>query len=162
MKNRHLRKLFVVFSIAILASGGLLGIALAKINEGKNNPAQETSNLPSIGQNSLIGIANPIEPITIKKVKVVVTAYSSTTWQTDSTPFITASGEWVKDGIVANNLLPFGTEIRIPEIYGDKIFVVEDRMNSRKGKYHVDIWFEDYCQAKDFGAKFTYIEVLES
>jgi 3D (Asp-Asp-Asp) domain-containing protein len=50
----------------------------------------------------------------------------------------------------------------LPEIYGDKIFVVEDRMHSRKGYYHVDIWQSTYTEAKDFGAKRTYIEVLEN
>lgn len=97
----------------------------------------------------------------VKKIKMVVTAYSSTLEQTDSTPFITASGENVADGIVANNMLPFGSKIRIPELYGDKVFVVEDRMHQRKGKYHLDIWFPEYSQAKNFGAKITYIEVLK-
>ena len=98
----------------------------------------------------------------IKKIKMVVTAYSSTPEQTDNTPFITSSGKNVADGIVANNMLPFGAKIRIPELYGDKIFVVEDRMHQRKGKYHLDIWLPEYLQAKKFGAKITYIEVLES
>lgn len=98
----------------------------------------------------------------VKKIKVIITAYSSTEDQTDDTPFITASGKEVADGIVANNLLPFGTKIRIPEIYGDKIFVVEDRMNKRKSDYHFDIWFPTYMQAKNFGAKTAEIEVLES
>jgi len=92
----------------------------------------------------------------------VVTAYSSTVAQTDSDPFITAAGTWVKEGIVASNLLPFGTEIRIPEIYGEKIFVVEDRMSWRKGEYHIDIWFPSYWEALNFGTKKTYIEILES
>ena len=117
--------------------------------------------LASIQGNSFLSASNPQDPITIKKVEVVVTAYSSTTWQTDDTPFITASGASVEDGIVANNLFPFGTEIRIPELYGDKIFVIEDRMNQRKGYYHVDIWFPEYEQAKEFGSKTTYIEVFE-
>ena len=117
--------------------------------------------LASIQGNSFLSLSNPQDPITIKKVKVVVTAYSSTIWQTDDTPFITASGASVEDGIVANNLFPFGTEIRIPELYGDKIFVIEDRMNQRKGYYHVDIWFPEYEQAKEFGSKTTYIEVFE-
>jgi 3D (Asp-Asp-Asp) domain-containing protein len=117
--------------------------------------------LASIQGNSFLSASNPQDPITIKKVKVVVTAYSSTTWQTDDTPFITASGASVEDGIVANNLFPFGTEIKIPELYGDKIFVIEDRMNQRKGYYHVDIWFPEYEQAKEFGSKTTYIEVFE-
>ena len=118
--------------------------------------------LASIQGNSLLPVSNPEAPIKVKKVNVVITAYSSTAWQTDDTPFITASGKTVEQGIVANNMLAFGTEIRIPELYGDEIFVVEDRMNQKKGYYHVDIWFPDYWQAKDFGAKNTYIEILES
>jgi len=98
----------------------------------------------------------------VKTIKMMVTAYSSTEDQTDDTPFITASGKEVADGIIANNMLPFGTKIRMPQLYGDKVFVVEDRMHKRKGKYHADIWFPEYEQAKDFGAKITDIEVLES
>lgn len=97
----------------------------------------------------------------VKKITMVVTAYSSTEDQTDDTPFITASGKNVADGIVANNMFPFGTKIRIPEL-SDKIFVVQDRMHQRKGKYHLDIWFPEYSQAKKFGAKITSIEVLKN
>ncbi len=98
----------------------------------------------------------------IRKIKVIITAYSSTPEQTDETPFITASGKQVADGIVANNLLPLGTKIKIPELYGDKIFVIEDRMNKKKSDYHIDIWFPNYTQAKNFGVKIAEIEVLES
>lgn len=115
-------------------------------------------------ENSLAPFSSPInpEPEVVKKVRVVITAYSSSVWETDNTPHITAAGTWVRDGIVANNLLPFGTKIRIPELYGEKIFIVEDRMSWEKGNYHFDIWFPDYWQALDFGAKRTYIEILES
>jgi len=114
--------------------------------------------------NALLPVSDPTapEPKVVSRVPVVVTAYSSTVWETDSDPFITAAGTWVRDGIIANNLLPFGTKVRMPEIYGDKIFVVEDRMNSRKGNYHFDIWFPSYWEAKEFGAQQTYIEILES
>ncbi|MEK7664305.1 MAG: hypothetical protein AAB340_02640 [Patescibacteria group bacterium] len=98
----------------------------------------------------------------VRTVKMIITAYSSTSNQTDDTPFTTASGKYVVEGIVANNMLPFGTKIRIPKIYGDEIFIVEDRMHSRKGKYHIDIWFPNYKEAKNFGAAVTEIEVLES
>ena len=98
----------------------------------------------------------------IKTVKMVVTAYTSSPEETDDTPFITASGKYVENGIIANNLLPFGTKIRIPEIYGDKIFTVEDRMHPRKGKYQADIWMADKSEAKIFGAKLLNIEILES
>jgi len=99
---------------------------------------------------------------TVKTINVVVTAYSSTPDQTDDTPFITASGKHVADGIVANNMLPFGTKIRIPGLYGNKIFVVEDRMNKNKSNYHIDIWMPDRPSAVDFGVKTVKIEILES
>lgn len=102
------------------------------------------------------------EQNTAQKIKVLITAYSSTSDQTDDTPFITASNKYVKDGIIANNMLPFGSKVKIPELYGDKIFVVEDRMNRRKSDYHFDIWFPSKQLALNFGVKTAYIEVLEN
>lgn len=96
----------------------------------------------------------------IKMLKVVVTAYSSTPDQTDSTPFITASGAHVASNIVANNLLPFGTKIKIPALYGNEIFTVGDRMNKNKSKYHIDLWMPSRTLALNFGVKTTNIEVL--
>ena len=98
----------------------------------------------------------------VKTISAVITAYSSTPDQTDDTPFITASGKMVRDGIIANNMLPIGTKVRIPELYGDKVFTVEDRMNRRMGDHRFDIWFETYNEAKNFGVKSVGIEVLES
>jgi len=98
----------------------------------------------------------------VKKIQVKVTAYSSTPDQTDSDPFITASGKYVKDGIIANNMLPFGTKIRIPELYGDKIFTIEDRMNRKKSDYHIDIWMPSRVVAINFGVKTAEMEVLEN
>ncbi len=95
----------------------------------------------------------------VYKKRVIITAYSSTPDQTDSTPFITASNTRVRDGIVAANFLPFGTQIKIPAIYGDKIFTVEDRMKSNK---KVDIWFPTRREALNFGAKIAEIEILET
>jgi len=95
-----------------------------------------------------------------KEIKVTITAYSSCPLETDSDPFITASGEWVQDGVVAANFLPFGTEIKIPELYGNKVFIVKDRMHPRK-KYQVDIWFPSKAEAINFGAHYTYIELVE-
>jgi 3D (Asp-Asp-Asp) domain-containing protein len=114
--------------------------------------------------NSLLSISSPLlveeELKTIKELVVVVTGYSSSPWETDDTPYLTASGTRVRDGIVATNILPFGTKIRLPSIYGNKIFIVEDRMSAEKG-YHIDIWFPSYQEAKNFGAKITEIEVIE-
>lgn len=147
--------------IAISMIAGIITSVLGFRAESSIKPTQ-ISELATIQENSLIAVSDPTGPLKVKKIKVVITAYSSTTWQTDDSPFITASGKLVAEGIVANNMLPFGTEIRIPELYGDKVFVVEDRMHWKKGYYHIDIWFPDYCLAKDFGAKTTYIEILEN
>lgn len=72
---------------------------------------------------------------------VVVTAYSSTPDQTDGSPFTTAMGSQVRDGIIACNFLPFGTKVRLPEFSGDKVFVVEDRM-AKRNSHKLDIWME--------------------
>jgi 3D (Asp-Asp-Asp) domain-containing protein len=132
--------------------------------ESSENNFFAQERLTILNNDSLLPISDPAapEPKVIDKMNVVVTAYSSTVWETDDSPFITASNTYVRDGIIANNYLPFGTKVKLPEIYGDKIFVVEDRMSWKKSNYHIDIWFPSYSEAKEFGAKTTYIEILES
>lgn len=92
-------------------------------------------------------------------VTVWVTAYSSTPEETDDTPFITAKGTFVRDGIIAANFLPFGTKVQIPSLFGDKIFVVEDRMHRRKTN-NVDVWMPTKADALRFGAHRAEIAVL--
>lgn len=139
--------------------GGLAGFLLHTNNQ------KVVKNVPSfmLSQGSfLVPLSNPKNPPlkVVRTMRTIVTAYSSTPGQTDDSPFITASNQKVRDGIVANNSLPFGTEIRIPELYGDKVFVVEDRMSRKKSNYHFDVWFSNYEKARAFGAERTYIEVL--
>jgi len=95
----------------------------------------------------------------ISTKKVLITAYSSTPDQTDSSPFITAAGTHVHDGIVAANFLPFGTKVRIPSLFGNKIFTVEDRM---KSNVKMDIWFSSRQEAMNFGARVLEIEIVEN
>ncbi|MFA6097531.1 MAG: hypothetical protein WC788_07950 [Candidatus Paceibacterota bacterium] len=95
-----------------------------------------------------------------KKQWVTVTAYSSTVDQTDSSPFYTASGTHVHNGTIASNFLKFGTKVRFPSVYPDRIFIVEDRMNVRFNS-RVDIWFPTRQEAKSFGAKHLEIEILQ-
>lgn len=66
--------------------------------------------------------------------------YNAEESQTDGNPYITASGKIVKDGIVANNCLPFGTKI---EVDGLGVFEVQDRMNSRYDCETFDVFRED-------------------
>ena len=88
-----------------------------------------------------------------------VTAYSSSPDETDSTPFITAMGTEVHDGIVATNILPFGTKIQIPSLFGNKIFTVEDRMN-RRMKNVMDIWMPSKTKALRFGANYADVIII--
>lgn len=109
------------------------------------------------GGDSLISVDAPLQQ---KTIRTVLTAYSSTPDQTDDTPFITASNTKVRDGVVASNFLAFGTKVQIPEIFGDKVFTVEDRM-ARKHGDKIDIWFPERHLAKKFGVREAEIIVLE-
>ncbi len=122
----------------------------------------------TVENNSLVSYRSPgnLAKLSIQKntkiqlITVPATAYSSTIDQTDDDPFTTAWGTNVRDGIVAANFLPFGTKIKIPEIYGDKIFVIEDRMNRRYSN-RIDIWFPNRESALEFGLQTVKIQVLE-
>lgn len=92
-------------------------------------------------------------------VQVLVTAYSSTPDQTDDTPFTTANGTTVHTGVVAANWLPFGAHVRLPDHFGDQMFVVEDRMNRRFSK-RLDIWMPTREEATTWGARYVTVEVL--
>lgn len=96
----------------------------------------------------------------LQTFRVTATAYSSTRAQTDSTPFISASGVHVFDGMIAANFLPFGAKIRLPDLYDDKQFIVLDRMNQRFSR-RIDIWMDSYHKAKQFGIKYVRVEVVE-
>jgi len=89
----------------------------------------------------------------------VVTAYTSTIDQCDSTPFTTANGTTVHDGVIAANWLKFGTRVRIPAMFGDKVFIVADRMNPRFDD-RMDIWMSTMSDARTFGLRRLTIEVL--
>jgi 3D (Asp-Asp-Asp) domain-containing protein len=115
-----------------------------------------------VQNDSVLATRSPITPKTYKPKMVYVvaaTGYSSTPEQTDDTPFITASGTHVRDGVIAANFLPIGTIIKIPELFGDKTFIVEDRMNSRYW-LNIDIWFSEKYLAKEFGLKVVKIEII--
>lgn len=94
-----------------------------------------------------------------KVMQVTVSAYSSTGGQTDGTPYLTAVGTPVREGIVAANFLPIGTVIRFPDKFGDKLFIVEDRMDERFG-LQIDIWMPQKEKAKEFGIQYLKTEIF--
>lgn len=94
----------------------------------------------------------------------VITAYNSEAAQTDSSPCITASGfnvcEHGLEDTIGANFLKLGTKVRIPELFGDQVFVVRDRMNKRYSN-RIDVWMVEKEDALKFGVKTAKIEVLE-
>ncbi len=92
------------------------------------------------------------------------TAYNSTPGQTDSSPYITATGTRVRSGVVAlsRDLLarfPYGTRITIEDLSGryssvlrGRVFVVEDTMHPRIGNT-VDVWMGSRSEAMAWGAR---------
>ena len=138
---------------------------LAKSKAGQEELIQESQsyfNFSLIQNDSILATRPLIAPKTYKPKKAYIvsaTAYSSTPDQTDHTPFITAAGTHVREGVIAANFLPLGTVIKIPELFGDKIFVVEDRMHNRYW-LNIDIWFPEKELAKEFGIKAVKIEIV--
>ena len=104
----------------------------------------------------------PVLSITPANTKTVwVTAYTSDPDETSDHPLITASGGMVYDGEVAANFLPFGTRIQIPVLFGNKVFVVEDRTSPKFGG-RVDIWMPTLNKAIDFGIQHAQIVILDA
>ena len=95
----------------------------------------------------------------VKTLYLRVTAYSSSPDETDSSPFYTANGTFVHDGIIATNLLPFGTRVMIPALFGSKVFTVEDRM-AKRFSHSVDIWMPSKMKALFFGVNYADMVVL--
>jgi len=109
------------------------------------------------------------------------TGYNSLVNQTDSTPFITATGARTRFGIVAvsrdllGNDLPYGSLVRLRDLgsyYTGKgagafqhlldeqgLFVVEDTMHARKTQ-QLDVWFPEYSTAINWGVRRVEVELV--
>lgn len=101
----------------------------------------------------------------LRTAKVTITAYNAVPEQTDDTPCITADGTNVclksDINIIAANWLPFGAQVRIPEVFGDTIFEVHDRMNQRYTN-RIDVLMNSVPQAKQFGLQQLEVEILST
>lgn len=139
-----------------------------EMDSWENTREKSRTEMQIVNRTALIATTNPITvkkmptnpPLPPKAIHIIMaTAYSSTLDQTDNTPFITAWGTRVRDGIIAANFLPFGTVVRIPDLFGEKVFVVEDRMHSRFPN-RIDLWFPTREEALEFGAQRVKIEII--
>ena len=102
-------------------------------------------------------------PVANPRYVLRATGYNSLESQTDSTPFITATGTRTRFGVVAVSRdllgadLPYGSLVRIRDLGAyhtgngvgafqsmldsQQLFVVEDTMHARKNQ-QIDVWFE--------------------
>ena len=162
---------FTLKSIPVVINLAVIGAILSQITSplavnadvspklAKNEVISQGRTLPAV---KLIFAGNFIkQDVPDKVIKAVITAYTSTPDQTDDSPFIAASGKRVHDGMIAANGLPFGAKIKIPSVYGDKIFIVEDRMNRRYGFGRFDVWLDtSKSEARKFGVKRVEVEIF--
>lgn len=184
LKNRK-HKMYVNLLVAIIVYDYLLfpvpmlakGVTETKKQQpvvafaGQESAASKSTSTISIGSLN-ISKNIQIEPVAVKKTVVLIknhgyhsmTAYNSEVGQTDSDPCTTANGfnlcKHNQEDTVAANFLKFGTKVRIPELFGDRVFVVRDRMNSRYQE-RVDVWFKDRQDALKFGVRKAKIEIVE-
>lgn len=149
------RFFLVVFSLVLT----MTSIPVAQAAVEVDSLVQTTTIVNSDTGTSLLDEELPLLPL--RTQKVAMTAYTSAVEECDADPFTAADGTTTYDGMVAANFLPFGTKVRIPELFGDKVFVVHDRMNARY-TYRVDVWMKDKKVARQFGLhKSVKIEILE-
>ena len=95
-----------------------------------------------------------------KTIWVTATAYSSTPWQTDSTPCITSTGYDVCNKTaniiaVSRDLvrsLGYHRQVMLPSLYGSEIFLIEDTMNARFVN-RIDVHHGSTQDAREFGLK---------
>ncbi len=109
------------------------------------------------------------------------TGYNSLASQTDSTPFITATGARTKFGVIAvsrdllSEDIPYGSLVRIKDLGNyyngrgagkfqsvldkQELFIVEDTMHKRK-KQQIDVWFPRKTDALNWGVRQVEIEVV--
>ncbi len=148
-QKKHLRK-----SIIATIVFGLLSSHVSFAYAGQDPyavPANWPSDWVAPFANEGIVEAPPAPERTVKYTKIVAaTAYSSDVHQTDAYPFRPAMAMDFRDVVaqkgevncIAHNDLRLGTEVRFPDLFGDKVYTVCDRMNARyTGHNRVDFYF---------------------
>lgn len=129
-------------------------------NEEKDDGIRECQEIP---KKQIVPCVSKAHIVT-KELTVTATAYASTVAQTDSTPCTTANGYNIckanQENVIAANFLPFGTKVKFPDVYGDKIFTVQDRMHKRHAK-RVDFWMKTTQKARQFGIKKVKLHVVK-
>lgn len=126
-------------------------------------------------------LAVALGPKAYPRYVVRATGYNSLQNQTNSQPFITATGASTRFGIVAvsrdllGGRLPYGSLVRIRDLGNyhngngvgafqtmldaQQVFIVEDTMHPRKSD-QIDVWFAAYDDAVRWGVRQVEVEVV--
>ena len=106
------------------------------------------------------------------------TAYTSSIRETDSTPYITATGARTRVGIIAVSRdmldsLPYGSKVTLEDmgsarggagrfnyLFNNRVFVVEDTMHPRK-REQIDVWLPDRGMAIRFGVRSLRVTIVQ-
>ena len=169
------KKIIIFLAIVLIFDFLLYPLPTLANQEELTNPSQE--DVTSIGAEQLTEITETEQPdiflnnlpenqdLTVKATSLrLITAYNSEIGQTDESPCITANGfdlcQHGREDSVAANFLPFGAKVKMPELFGDKVFIVRDRMNQRFNN-RIDVWMVSQADAKQFGVRLAKIQVLE-
>jgi len=186
-KNKLIEKLVIFISLLVLANLVCFSIpALADTDNSAISFGTTTLNYQLSPENKVFNFIEVLNPEVVVNgstqydnshlpknkgleakysVNTVITAYNSDIGQTDDTPCITANGfDLCKHGqedSVAINGYKMGTKVRFPDLFGDKVFIVRDRMNARFNSSRVDVWMLSKADAKNFGVRAARMEVLE-
>ena len=107
-------------------------------------------------------------------LQTTMSAYSSTEDQTDDTPRITATGQEVREGIIAvspdllETQLPYGTKVKVINLRSDEqgcggfdtgVLEVQDTMGADKTN-QVDLWLPTREAALEWGKCTVTLEVI--
>lgn len=179
--------------MALHVSGKLmaLGLVVTALITAFTAPRQEpVAEVPLALSPSAVVLANPVEhglfsvtvgPSANPTATLRATGYNSQVNQTDSTPFITATGARTRFGIVAVSRdllgtdLPYGSLVRLRDLgsfYTGRgagafqamldqqgLFIVEDTMHLRKTQ-QLDVWFPEYSTAINWGVRRIEVELV--
>jgi len=148
-------------SVGSLYMSSLYQPALGETTDSANTVVQNSFIQATNSPNNKLVNANATPRVQAREMYVTSTGYNSEVGQTDDSPFITADGTHVFDGLVAANFLPMGTKIVFPDNFPGKVFTVHDRMNKRFSS-RVDIWFPEHDQAIQWGKRTVRIQILGS
>lgn len=144
-------KIFTVVMI-VMVTGALVAPRTAEAMVGENLK-KAFDEFFLITEKATFPVAGEREAL--RTLIVNATAYSSDPWQTDSTPCLPAMNfdlcehykVYGEEDTIAANFLPLGTKVRFPELYGDKIFTVRDRMNKRYNYANIGYYRIDFYKA---------------